>query len=675
MALLWLTGFEHGVAPTTSGGGLFNTVTGTVAINATAKRSGSYGLQVHPLTAVSSYVAKTVAVSTVVARFYVCAHAAPGAEIFLLDLVNTVGQLGISLTTGLVVKSWIGATSKVGPTLSLDTWYRIEVKAYTGTTTHTIDFQVAEGDGAATAYDQNSVSGLSSVSITSVRLGAKNGATADMYFDDLIVSDSGTDYPFGAGSVIGLSPSADGTHNNPSDYMQDNAGLHIGDVTAYDKLADVPLSTNTSYVKQTGNSTASYAEVQFADTTKGSINGVMAVLAYMSAATQANEGGCIIRDSNGQETTVWGNPTTRADMSENSMFYKSAVVSTPSGGWTKDHVNALRARLGYSNDTNPVPYWENLILEVDGPVGENYSGTAAISFSGSVSSAAKKGAKAAPSIPISFSLAAVGKKSGKGTASVSLTGSVAAVEKKGAKGAPAIAFTGTIEAEGGQIETHSGTAAVSFIGSIAAEGKKGGKGAASVAVTGSVASGVKKGAQGEGAVPFTGALAAAGKKAGKGGVTLPFTGAMTAEGGGEGQEAYSGTAAVSFAGTVAAAGRKGAKGAASVSLAADVSAAGTKAGKGAVALSWLGAVLGAGRKGAKADPAIAASLVMTVAGTPVRFDPSDLPFLSDEHVAIAKGQGDRIPLLGPGLTDDHIATAGGQDDRIPALEPTGSWGR
>ena len=51
-------------------------------------------------------------------------------------------------------------------------------------------------------------------------------------------------------------------------------------------------------------------------------------------------------------------------MSESSMFYKSAIITAPGGGWTQSEINALYTRLGYSSDASPDPYWYNIMLEV-----------------------------------------------------------------------------------------------------------------------------------------------------------------------------------------------------------------------------------------------------------------------------------------------------------------------
>ena len=140
--------------------------------------------------------------------------------------------------------------------------------------------------------------------------------------------------------------------------MEANDGTDIGATTAYDKLNSIPPTT-TNYVRQATVGTTRYAEVNFADisVTRSGIIGAIGILAYTSATTTANQGACIIsKDSFSTQTDIWGNPTTRADYSDGStsnLFYKSALIA----GVTNDTtVNALQARIGYSNDVSPNPY-------------------------------------------------------------------------------------------------------------------------------------------------------------------------------------------------------------------------------------------------------------------------------------------------------------------------------
>ena len=55
-------------------------------------------------------------------------------------------------------------------------------------------------------------------------------------------------------------------------------------------------------------------------------------------------------------------------MGVTALGYKLAMVSAGAGAWTTAMLNALIARVGYSSDVSPVPYWDALLLEYDVPI-------------------------------------------------------------------------------------------------------------------------------------------------------------------------------------------------------------------------------------------------------------------------------------------------------------------
>jgi hypothetical protein len=108
--------------------------------------------------------------------------------------------------------------------------------------------------------------------------------------------------------------------------------------------------------------TTSYVEFTFADTAEACINAVGAVLAYHSSAALTNNG----------KTSVFNGATENVvysgSMGVTALGYKRVMVSAGAGAWTASLVNALVARVGYSGDVSPVPYWDALLLEYDVPV-------------------------------------------------------------------------------------------------------------------------------------------------------------------------------------------------------------------------------------------------------------------------------------------------------------------
>lgn len=363
---VWLTGFEYGVAtPTTNGGGLFNTVTGSPAIQSTTKNTGSYALRLNPSSAIYTVFKNLSSPAIVVGRVYFRFSSWAGIDNEIVYVTIAAGvNLAIKLnatTKKLFARFWsTSSSSDHATTLALNTWYRLDFRFDASTGTSKIDFQV---DGvAATQFTLSQ----SASTFSSIALGPSNSDSMDLFLDDVVVSVTTGDYPIGAGGTEALVPASDGTHNAGTNVMEDNAGTDIGTASAYDKINSIPPSS-TTYVRQAAVGTGNYAEVLFGDivATHSAILGAMGILAYTSATTTTNQGATIMsKDSFSSQITIWGTPTTRADMSDGStsnLYYKSALLTNVVDDTT---VNALKARVGYSNDVSPNPYWVDLIVEV-----------------------------------------------------------------------------------------------------------------------------------------------------------------------------------------------------------------------------------------------------------------------------------------------------------------------
>jgi len=359
MAIYWVTGFEHG-ALSTSGGGLCDAIGGSAIVQNTIKRTGTYALRVGDGT---ESIRKDPPASQeyVVGRLYFYLSAFPAADRHLVCLKTAASEwflITIDESAETIDAKVDGGSTVNGPSISIETWYRLDFRAYCGTTTGTLDWAI---DGAA----QSQASDTTTASTWSnVYLGDPFGSISSYYYyDDVIMSTTTGDYPFGAGQVTGISPTGDGTHNNTNSYLKEDGGNTIDGSSyyAYSVLDALPMTDTAEYVYQTDVDTDDYVEVTFADPSSvGTVNGVMGVLSYTSATTTANDGACKTIDSESTLTTIYD-----GDMSESSLFYKSAIITEPGGGWSSSEVNALKARVGYSSDATPDPYWQGLILEVD----------------------------------------------------------------------------------------------------------------------------------------------------------------------------------------------------------------------------------------------------------------------------------------------------------------------
>ena len=164
--------------------------------------------------------------------------------------------------------------------------------------------------------------------------------------------------------------------------------------------------------------------------------------------------------------------------------------------------------------------------------GEAYSGPAAISGNGTVSSTGIKGGKGSPSISEQGNLTASGTVTLSGSADVSGGGSITASGATALSGSALISGNGSITASGsvGSAEEYSGSAVISGAGALSSSGKKSTSFGVTLTSFGSlVVSGIKQ-ALGLMTISATGLQTASGTKAGQSPVDLSGTGMVGADG-------------------------------------------------------------------------------------------------------------------------------------------------
>jgi hypothetical protein len=360
-----LTGFEHGVL-STSGGGLFNGIGGTVgtniAVQSTTKRSGAYALRIYPGSSTACYITRNVSSSVLVGRIYVRWEDLPTVNHIIVRgmTASQVCYIYYDYNSGnpRLYALVNGSTPQYSATgiLAADTWFRIDFRFDASTGTTTIDWQI-EGSPQTQATRTVAANTFSIFNI-----GMTTASVADFCVDDVFLSATSGDYPIGEGSVVGLSPSGAGT-SSPGSNIKDDAGNVVNDSTnpANAELDDVPLDGATDYIQQDGGASSIYAEATLADTTKGTINGAIGIIAYQSSSATANSASTRVLDEDSAEQVIY-----TGDMSETSQFYKSAVIPAPAGGWDQAAVNALRVRVGFATDYDGIPRWHGFMVEVDG---------------------------------------------------------------------------------------------------------------------------------------------------------------------------------------------------------------------------------------------------------------------------------------------------------------------
>jgi hypothetical protein len=351
---VWLTGFEHG-AVSTAGGGLFTTMSATLptADNATF-RNGAYSLRIADASAASTVFARKTfaATNVVVARFAVRLTALPGVNSNLVyvdsgtDLVfgyDSAAQK-FTLTVG-------ASTAQSASTVSAGTWYVIDLRYDLRANPHLGDWRI---DGTA----QGQVS-RAAAATTANAVGLGSATNASIYtanYDDLFVANQLTAYPLGDGRVVRLIPDGVGTHSTPGSFRNnDGSAINAG---SWQRLDEVPMTSIADYVRQQTANAGHYLEFTLANTAETCIREVSAVLAYHSATSTANNGKASVFDGATESTMFNG------DMSNTAIQYASAVAAPTSAPWSQAAANGLLARVGFSTDVSPNPYWDAIMLEV-----------------------------------------------------------------------------------------------------------------------------------------------------------------------------------------------------------------------------------------------------------------------------------------------------------------------
>ena len=389
----FLTGWEHGVATLDSalGGGLASSFGGTPTSSTTAARSGTYGLLLNSAGEFIKYVTATTGLRKNAARFYIrFSSALPGAPVDLFSFYNSTTQLAQLFfdTTGtrLKIVASGGTAQSVGPNPPVaDTWYRVDIQFDSSGTTWTIRCKI-DGGTEATATAGSHVA----TDLTGWVLGDTGATSFTWHVDDFIYGTYTVDSEYwGDGQVVGLSPNAEGTHNNAANVMEDQAGNDINGttVTAFDKINSVPIGSGTTRLQSNGAGATNYVEVAFPDlpANASTVNGARAVLSKSSASAAGNAAETRIRRGDGTPADVVevGSTVTTTNINQPgtigtgwsfgesaSTWYKGAMIpatasGTDFGSLTVAIVNALLARLGYASDATPDPWWIDLMIEVD----------------------------------------------------------------------------------------------------------------------------------------------------------------------------------------------------------------------------------------------------------------------------------------------------------------------
>ncbi len=248
MAILNFTGFESGSTDESA-----STGGGSLSIQTSIKRSGTYSLRVSPTTTNTGYVElrghgadgnlnADLNVATAYYRTYLYMATIPASgseQIFLVRGTGSTNKFSVRINSTGVLSIYNSTGSQIGSNgttvLSTSTWYRIELLCATGNpASYELRINgVTEFSGTANMGVANNAG---------IRLGKTQNVssqTVDFYYDDVAISDSGW---LGDSKVSILVPNANGST------MQWTAGTGSSN---YLEVDEIPRDT-TTHVQNTG---------------------------------------------------------------------------------------------------------------------------------------------------------------------------------------------------------------------------------------------------------------------------------------------------------------------------------------------------------------------------------------------------------------------------------------
>ena len=240
-------GFECGLV--TVGTHLSGFVGTAPTISTTTVRSGSRSLRFN-LAAQSGSCTANIAqnvTTSFVTRVYIYFDTLPSANtnIVTAGASGTTAGIFFQVSDGKLYARANGTLGSTGIAVQTGQWYCLDLFA---------DASFAAGLGWSVSLSVNGVAAATATNVLGattgwVHLGAQSSVTANIFYDDWILSETGADYPIGPGHVHHFVPTSDGTHNiaGTGDFQRGNTGVDIlnATTTAYQLVDDVPLPSGT----------------------------------------------------------------------------------------------------------------------------------------------------------------------------------------------------------------------------------------------------------------------------------------------------------------------------------------------------------------------------------------------------------------------------------------------
>jgi hypothetical protein len=251
MARLWTSGGEWGHAQaegtTVSGAGTFSTT--TVRTGGQAFRTNAAGGNAYFRRALTTVLGRTY-----YARCYTRLASTPTnvASGFYFSNSGVTGYAGVRWTTAPALQlEYTTGTGATSATLSLNTWYRVEIAVNFGTgAIDTLEARIYDTTGTLlSTLGPLTAQAFSETVITFLQFGAEGVVTADAFWDDLCVNDNqGSDQNTwaGAGEVRLLRPAAAGTAGTNEANWTKPAGSTTDKWTSVDNQPPVYQADSTA---------------------------------------------------------------------------------------------------------------------------------------------------------------------------------------------------------------------------------------------------------------------------------------------------------------------------------------------------------------------------------------------------------------------------------------------
>lgn len=269
-----------------------------------------------------------------------------------------------------------GSFGSSGVAVTTGVWYRIDFK-YVGTgASPVLDAQV---DGAPVAQ----LTGTGSSGSVTLALGLDDPVTADLFWDDLVVSVTGADYPFGAGYVNHFVPTADGTHNiaGTGDFQRTLTGTDIlnATTTAFQLVDDVPHETTvTDWINMLAPPNATdYVECVFGpasgiSTPTTAPRAVEVICGINQSGTGAGNMEIRLNDNGTMNAVYSATGVAGVAVATGQQFKRKHYASGPAGAWViggggNGDFTDLRIRFGSpaALDVNPDQYFGCAMIEAE----------------------------------------------------------------------------------------------------------------------------------------------------------------------------------------------------------------------------------------------------------------------------------------------------------------------